>query len=93
MKSGKVIRSDVNEVNRTGRNTQGVTLAKPDAGDEILSIARNEEADGVDNGDETTDAGDDGMTGGSSESDDMRPSATGEDPSATSSQNADSLNL
>lgn len=45
MKSGKVIRSDVNEVNRTGRNTQGVTLAKPDKGDEILSIARNEEQD------------------------------------------------
>lgn len=45
MKSGKVIRSDVSEVNRTGRNTQGVTLAKPDRGDEILSIARNEETD------------------------------------------------
>ena len=45
MKSGKVIRSDVNEVNRTGRNTQGVTLAKPDKGDKILSIARNEEQD------------------------------------------------
>ena len=45
MKSGKVIRSDVSEVNRTGRNTQGVTLAKPDKGDEILSIARNEEGD------------------------------------------------
>ena len=29
MKSGKVIRSDVNEVKRTGRTTQGVTLAKP----------------------------------------------------------------
>ncbi|NEG90443.1 DNA gyrase subunit A [Bifidobacterium aerophilum] len=45
MKSGKVIRSDVAEVNRTGRNTQGVTLAKPDKGDEIISIARNEEKD------------------------------------------------
>ncbi len=43
MKSGKVIRSDVNEVKRTGRTTQGVTLAKPDKGDEIISIARNEE--------------------------------------------------
>lgn len=43
MKSGKVIRSDVAEVKRTGRNTQGVTLAKPDKGDEIISIARNEE--------------------------------------------------
>ena len=45
MKSGKVIRSDVAEVKRTGRNTQGVTLAKPDKGDEILSIARNAERD------------------------------------------------
>ena len=43
MKSGKVIRSDVTEVKRTGRTTQGVTLAKPDKGDEIISIARNEE--------------------------------------------------
>ncbi|MCT7765110.1 MAG: hypothetical protein N4R59_05570, partial [Lactobacillus iners] len=41
----KVIRSDVNEVKRTGRTTQGVTLAKPDKGDEIISIARNEEKD------------------------------------------------
>lgn len=45
MKSGKVIRSDVAEVKRTGRNTQGVTLAKPDKGDEILSIALNAEKD------------------------------------------------
>ena len=43
MKSGKVIRSNVTEVKRTGRTTQGVTLAKPDKGDEIISIARNEE--------------------------------------------------
>ena len=45
MKSGKVIRSNVDEVKRTGRNTQGVTFAKPDKGDTILSIARNEEKD------------------------------------------------
>lgn len=45
MKSGKVIRSDVNEVKRTGRNTQGVTLAKPDKKDEIISIARNDDTD------------------------------------------------
>lgn len=45
MKSGKVIRSDVSEIKRTGRNTQGVTLAKPDKDDEILSIARNAEKD------------------------------------------------
>ncbi|MCI1984431.1 MAG: DNA gyrase subunit A [Bifidobacteriaceae bacterium] len=45
MKSGKVIRSNVNEINRTGRTTQGVTLAKPDKGDEILSITLNEDID------------------------------------------------
>ena len=45
MKSGKVIRSNVAEVKRTGRTTQGVTLAKPDKNDEIISIARNEETD------------------------------------------------
>jgi DNA gyrase subunit A len=55
MKSGKVIRSNVNEVKRTGRNTQGVTLAKPDKGDEIISIARNEDRD-----DEDDAIGDDG---------------------------------
>lgn len=49
MKSGKVIRSDINEVKRTGRTTQGVTLAKPDKGDEIISIARNEETDDEEN--------------------------------------------
>ena len=50
MKSGKVIRSNVDEVKRTGRNTQGVTFAKPDKGDTILSIARNEEKDEPEDG-------------------------------------------
>ena len=45
MKSGKVIRSDVSEIKRNGRNTQGVTLAKTGKDDEILSIARNAEKD------------------------------------------------
>lgn len=45
MRSGKVIRSDVSEVKRTGRTTQGVTLAKPDKDDVIISIARNAEQD------------------------------------------------
>ncbi|MDY5368174.1 DNA gyrase subunit A [Bifidobacterium sp.] len=49
MKSGKVIRSDVSEVKRTGRTTQGVTFAKPDKGDEILAIARNAEKDDDEN--------------------------------------------
>ncbi|MEE1295572.1 MAG: DNA gyrase subunit A [Bifidobacterium sp.] len=54
MKSGKVIRSDVAEVKRTGRTTQGVTFAKPDKGDEILSIARNAEKEDAAEGDTVT---------------------------------------
>jgi DNA gyrase subunit A len=30
-------------VNRTGRNTQGVTFAKPDKNDRIIAVARNVE--------------------------------------------------
>lgn len=43
MASGKVVRSAVVEVPRTGRTTQGVTFAKPDDGDRILAVARNTE--------------------------------------------------
>ncbi|QQM67349.1 DNA gyrase subunit A [Actinomyces weissii] len=43
MESGKVLRSAVDEVSRTGRNTQGVTFAKPDDGDRIIAVARNTE--------------------------------------------------
>lgn len=44
MESGKVVRSSVDEVNLTGRNTQGVTFARPDEGDCIQAIALNLEA-------------------------------------------------
>lgn len=54
MKSGKVIRSDVAEVKRTGRTTQGVTFAKPDKDDEIISIARNAETEDAADGETTT---------------------------------------
>jgi DNA gyrase subunit A len=43
MASGKVVRSAVAEVNLTGRNTQGVTFARPDKGDRIIAVARNVE--------------------------------------------------
>ncbi|MBO3724113.1 DNA gyrase subunit A [Actinomyces bowdenii] len=43
MASGKVVRSAVAEVSRTGRATQGVTFAKPDEGDHIIAVARNAE--------------------------------------------------
>jgi DNA gyrase subunit A len=63
MERGKVVRSAVNEVHVTGRNTQGVTFARPDAGDRIIAIARNierhlgEDAVTVDDGTPTTEAG------------------------------------
>ncbi len=41
MEGGKVVRSAVAEVNLTGRNTQGVTFARPDKGDRIIAVARN----------------------------------------------------
>ncbi len=52
MERGKIVRSAVAEVHLTGRNTQGVTFAKPDNGDRIIAVARNAEsalatADGV----------------------------------------------
>ncbi|WP_418969307.1 DNA gyrase subunit A [Alloscardovia omnicolens] len=58
MKSGKVIRSDVSEIKRTGRTTQGVTLAKPDKNDEIVSIARNAEKESDDENEATETAQD-----------------------------------
>ena len=47
MEKGKIVRSAVGEVNLTGRNTQGVTFAKPDAGDRIIAIARNLDSEEV----------------------------------------------
>ncbi len=43
MEKGKIVRSRVDEVRRTGRNTQGVRFAAPDAGDAIVAVARNAE--------------------------------------------------
>ncbi|MPV37922.1 DNA gyrase subunit A [Georgenia subflava] len=41
MQGGKIVRSAVDEVSLTGRNTQGVTFARPDKGDRIIAVARN----------------------------------------------------
>ncbi|ROR72925.1 DNA gyrase subunit A [Bogoriella caseilytica] len=41
MNGGKIVRSAVAEVNLTGRNTQGVTFARPDKNDRIIAVARN----------------------------------------------------
>ncbi len=43
MERGKIVRSATAEVNATGRTTQGVIFAKPDAGDRIIAVARNSE--------------------------------------------------
>ena len=43
MEKGKIVRSRVDEVRRTGRNTMGVQFAKPDKGDAIVAVARNAE--------------------------------------------------
>jgi DNA gyrase subunit A len=43
MEKGKVVRSRVDEVRRTGRNTMGVQFATPDRGDAIVAVARNTE--------------------------------------------------
>src|SRR4051794_19359812 len=43
MEKGKIVRSRVDEVRRTGRNTQGVRFAAPDTGDAIVAVARNAE--------------------------------------------------
>ncbi|HWI34605.1 MAG TPA: DNA gyrase subunit A [Lapillicoccus sp.] len=43
MEKGKIVRSRVDEVRRTGRNTQGVRFAAPDVDDAIVAVARNAE--------------------------------------------------
>ena len=48
MEKGKIVRSSMDQVNRTGRNTQGVTFAKPDEGDRIIAVARNVEDEDAD---------------------------------------------
>ncbi|MFT0848841.1 DNA gyrase subunit A [Actinomycetaceae bacterium L2_0104] len=45
MESGKVMRSSVDEVSVTGRDTQGVTFTRPEDGDRIIAIARNVESE------------------------------------------------
>ena len=45
MEKGKIVRSRVDGVRRTGRNTMGVQFAKPDNGDAIVAVARNAEAE------------------------------------------------
>ncbi len=45
MEGGKVVRSSVDEVNLTGRNTQGVRFVRPDDGDRVIAMAPHLEGD------------------------------------------------
>ena len=54
MSSGKVVRSNVNEVPAKGRDTMGVIFAKPGEGDSIIGVARNQDRQLDDSDDETT---------------------------------------
>ncbi len=60
MERGKIVRSAVAEVNLTGRNTQGVTFAKPDKGDRIIAVARNAEREDAGDAVGATDENSDG---------------------------------
>ncbi|GAB79074.1 DNA gyrase subunit A [Austwickia chelonae] len=67
MEKGKIVRSRVDGVRRTGRNTMGVQFAKPDNGDAIVAVARNAEAEGED-----SDTNEDSAGGGLENSAPMR---------------------
>ena len=54
MASGKVVRSNVNEVPAKGRDTMGVIFAKPGKGDSIIGVARNQDRQLDVSDDETT---------------------------------------
>ena len=73
MEKGKIVRSAVGEVSATGRATQGVIFAKPDAGDRIIAVARNverrEDVVDVTVEDETTFAAGDAAADAASEGD------------------------
>ena len=54
MSSGKVVRSNVNEVPAKGRDTMGVIFAKPGEGDSIIGVARNQDRQLDDSDEENT---------------------------------------
>lgn len=45
MAGGKIVRSRVNEVSRTGRNTQGVIFSRADNGDKVIAVTLNVDND------------------------------------------------
>jgi len=65
MEHGNVVRSAVDQVRVTGRDTAGVRFAAPSKGDSIVAVARNAEselADALDAAEVTSEPIDDGVT-------------------------------
>lgn len=60
MEGGKIVRSKVGEVSRTGRNTQGVIFSRADQGDRVRAVTLNVDNDTVDNDTADSDAVDGG---------------------------------
>ncbi|KAB1655378.1 DNA gyrase subunit A [Pseudoclavibacter chungangensis] len=69
--SGKVVRSDVSEVSITGRDSMGVTFARPGKNDFVIAIAKNSDRE---LGDETDEADDENTTSEASERPEDDPS-------------------
>ena len=63
MEKGKIVRSRVDELRQTGRNTMGVQFAKPDKGDAIVAVARNAEPEEDEDVEEETEAAEAPATG------------------------------
>ncbi|MDO4665654.1 MAG: DNA gyrase subunit A [Actinomycetaceae bacterium] len=57
MHGGKVVRTRVDEVSKTGRTTQGVIFSRPDKGDHVIAITRNTETEAEDEAEEIGFAG------------------------------------
>ncbi|HEX3003112.1 MAG TPA: DNA gyrase C-terminal beta-propeller domain-containing protein, partial [Angustibacter sp.] len=64
MEKGKIVRSRVDGVRSTGRDTQGVRFAMPDKGDSIIGIARNVEREVEEEADAAADGTDEGVSPG-----------------------------
>ncbi|MCU1432223.1 MAG: gyrase subunit [Actinotalea sp.] len=87
MERGKVVRSQVDQIPVHGRDATGVILAKPDAGDRILAVARNVErrlgADAVTvDGEGPDDIADDSVTDGTDGTPDSTDSGDSRDEAA-----------
>jgi DNA gyrase subunit A len=67
MEKGKIVRSRVDEVRTTGRDTSGVRFAAPDTGDAIIAVAKNPERGLVEDELETEDAAGDAAGPGESD--------------------------